>query len=313
LWSLWTDIAVPLGQNREIRRLLRRQHGVVTRRQLLDLGVTKSGISHRLRMGRLRPLHRGVFIVGGREVGGLERWMAAVLACGPGSLLSHQSAAELWGIRKPAGGPIEVSVPATARHRPRGIRVHRRSGLTDLDRAIRSGIPVTNPSRTLADLAGSLSPEQLEAAINEADKLDRIDPIRLRETLEQLRGQRGAGTVLRVLDRRTFRLTDSELERRFLRLVRSAGLAMPQTGVRVNGFRVDFFWPELGLVVETDGLRYHRTPAQQAKDRRRDQVHTAAGLTTLRFTHAQIRFEAADVEGLLIAVVERLSRRRRAA
>jgi very-short-patch-repair endonuclease len=239
--------------------------------------------------------------------------MAAVLACGPGTLLSHQSAAELWGIRKPAGGPIEVSVPATARRRPRGIRVHRRRGLTDRDRAIRSGVPVTNPARTMADLAGSLSPEQLEAAVNEADKHDLIDPERLRRTLDDMSGEPGVPVLRRLLDRRTFRLTDSELERRFLLLIRSAGLPMPETGVRVNGFRVDFFWPELGLIVETDGLRYHRTPAQQARDRRRDQVHTAAGLITLRFTHAQIRFGAAEVERLLTTVITRHSQRRRAA
>ena len=92
-------------------------------------------------------------------------------------------------------------------------------------------------------------------------------------------------------------------------MVRVAGLPTPQTGVRLNGFRADFFWPELGLVVETDGLRYHRTPAQQARDRRRDQVHTAAGLTTLRFTHAQVRFEAAEVREVLLQVAAHLGRR----
>jgi very-short-patch-repair endonuclease len=108
-------------------------------------------------------------------------------------------------------------------------------------------------------------------------------------------------------------LTDSELERMFLRLVRAVGLPTPQTGVRLNGFRVDFFWPELGLVVETDGLRYHRTPARQARDRRRDQVLTAAGLTTLRFTHTQIRFENEEVRAVLLRVVASLSQRRAAA
>jgi very-short-patch-repair endonuclease len=121
-----------------------------------------------------------------------------------------------------------------------------------------------------------------------------------------MRGERGASTLTRLLDRRVFRLTDSELERRFLRLVRSASQPVPQTGVRVNGYRVDFFWPDIGLVVETDGLRYHRTPAEQARDRRRDQLHTAAGLTTLRFTHAQVRFEPDEVKETLSRVVERL-------
>jgi very-short-patch-repair endonuclease len=172
---------------------------------------------------------------------------------------------------------------------------------------------VTRPARTLADLAPRLSPAHLESAINEADRLDLIDPGRLRQAVEEMRGQPGAGTILRLLDRQVFRLTDSELERTFLRLIRKAGLPTPQTRVQVHGFRVDFFWSNLGLVVETDGLRYHRTASQQVRDRRRDQVHTAAGLTTLRFTHAQVQYEFADVIDILTRVVAGLVARRAAA
>jgi Protein of unknown function (DUF559) len=100
-----------------------------------------------------------------------------------------------------------------------------------------------------------------------------------------------------------------ELERRFLRLACAGGVPPPRTAHRLNGFKVDFCWPELGLVVETDGLRYHRTPAEQARDRLRDQVHTAAGFTSLRFTHAQVRFDPAHVKATLIATVERLRQR----
>jgi very-short-patch-repair endonuclease len=104
-----------------------------------------------------------------------------------------------------------------------------------------------------------------------------------------------------ILDRRTFRLTKEELERRFLPLARKAGLPVPLTGQWVNDFEVDFYWPDLGLVVETDGLRYHRTPAEQARDRLRDQAHTAAGLTQLRFTHEQVRYEPGHVVRILAA------------
>ena len=103
-----------------------------------------------------------------------------------------------------------------------------------------------------------------------------------------------------------FLLTDSELERRFLRLIRGTGLPTPQTGVWVSGFKVDFFWPDLGLVVETDGLRYHRTAAQQSRDRQRDQAHAAAGLTTLRFSHSQIAFDGRRVRDTLARVARRL-------
>lgn len=114
------------------------------------------------------------------------------------------------------------------------------------------------------------------------------------------------GKLRDLIDRRTFRLTDSELERRFLSLVEAAGLPMPQTGRRLNGFKVDFFWPDLGLVVETDGLTYHRTPAQQGRDLVRDQAHTAAGLSRLRFSHAQVRFEPDYVIETLVSTARRL-------
>jgi very-short-patch-repair endonuclease len=141
--------------------------------------------------------------------------------------------------------------------------------------------------------------------VNETDKLGLIDPEMLRSVVEDHRGVDGISALRAVLDRRTFTLTDSELERRFVRLVDRAGLPRPLTQQRVNGFRVDFFWPELGLVVETDGLRYHRTPAQQSRDRIRDQAHVAAGFTALRFTHAQVRFEPRQVISTLREVAER--------
>ena len=144
--------------------------------------------------------------------------------------------------------------------------------------------------------------------MNEADKRDLVDPESLRAALDGLTGRRGVPALHTILDRRTFTLTDSELERRFLPIPARAGLAPPRTGQYVNGFKVDFYWPDLGLVVETDGLRYHRTPAQQARDRLRDQAHTAAGLTSLRFTHAQIRFEPGHVQRTLNLVARRLCR-----
>ena len=148
----------------------------------------------------------------------------------------------------------------------------------------------------------------VEAAINEADKLDLCDPERLRAELEDLPAWTGIDKLRRILDRRTFTTTDTELERRFLPIARRAGLPSPLTQHWLNGFRVDFYFPDLKLVVETDGLRYHRTPAQQARDRLRDQAHLAAGLTPLRFTHAQVRFDRSYVRGTLATVAARLLR-----
>jgi very-short-patch-repair endonuclease len=292
-----------------IWRLARRQHGVVSRRQLLEFGLSPSAIYHRVRRGRLHRLGRGIFAVGRPEVDQLGRWMGAVLACGSHALLSHRSAAELWEIRPLGAGPIEVSVPIRAKPRVRGVVVHRRRALASSDRRIHLGIPVTSPARTLIDLASRFTAPRLEAAVSEADKLDLIDPEALAVAIQKMRRQPGTAIMRRLLDRRTFALTDSELERHFLRLVRSSNLPMPETGRDLRGFRADFYWPKLGLVVETDGLRYHRTPSQQNRDRRRDQTFAAAGLTALRFTHSQVRFEAAYVRRTLTEVIQRLMER----
>ena len=172
----------------------------------------------------------------------------------------------------------------------------------------RDGIPVTGLVQTLVDLAAALAPRAVERLVNEADRLDLIDPPALRRELEAHRCEPGVKPLRILLDRRTFRLTDSELERRFLRIVERARLPLPLTRQTLNGFRVDFFWPDLGLVVETDGLRYHRTAAQQARDHVRDQAHLAAGLTPLRFTHAQVRYESSYVRATLLSVALRLKR-----
>jgi very-short-patch-repair endonuclease len=151
-----------------------------------------------------------------------------------------------------------------------------------------------------------LERDELEAAINEADKRDLIDPEALSAAVAAAPRRPGLGVLRETLDRRTFTRTDTWLERRFLPIARRVGLPPPLTQQWVNGFRVDFYWPDLGLVVETDGLRYHRTPAEQAQDRIRDQAHTAAGLTPLRFTRAQVRFDPEQVEAILGTVVRRL-------
>jgi very-short-patch-repair endonuclease len=232
--------------------------------------------------------------------------MAAVLRCGPDAVLSHATAASLWEIIAARLGRIELSVPPAVTRRIPSLVVHRRS-LSAAEVTVRRGIPVTTPICTLVDLAASLPPSRLEDAINEADKRGLTDPETLRSALDGIDPRPGVARLRQVLDRRAFTLTDSELERRFLPIARAVGLPLPETGRQVNGFKVDFHWPHLGLVVETDGLRYHRTPAQQARDRVRDQTHTAAGLTCLRFTHAQVRFEPDRVRATLAAVGRRLT------
>src|SRR4051812_11746224 len=160
--------------------LARRQHGVVARSQLTALGFTRKALEHRISRGRLHVVHRGVYAAGRPELTQHGRWMAAVLACGPGAALSHHSAGQLWGILPHRPGPIHVSVSAARRPKRTRIVTHRRASLETTHRL---GIPLTRPTATLTDLATQLRRDALEAAINEADKLDVIDPERLRQTI----------------------------------------------------------------------------------------------------------------------------------
>lgn len=273
------------------------QHGVVTRQQLLALGVSPAAIRHRLRRGRLHPVGRGVYAVGRRELSQDGRWMAAVLVCGVDALLSHRSAAELWRMVPRRSGPIDVAVRPEVTRRRSWIRTHRKAS-PGPRRSVRN-IPVTDPITTLVDLAGCAVDRETEAAVNEASHLNLVQPDRLRRELGSHRGRRGVGALARLLDRDTYVLTDTELERLFLPLARSAGLGLPGGQVWLSRTRVDFYWPRLGLVVECDSLRFHRTAAKQAQDVRRDQEHVRAGRRALRVTHHQVRHEPEYVVALL--------------
>jgi len=273
----------------------------------MERGLTEKAIAHRLRVGRLHRLWRGVYAVGRPEVSQHGWWMAAVLSCGPLALLSHRSAAALWGIvTGPAEKEIEVVVPGELRRRRQGVRLRRRTDLSPEHRRDVVGIPVTDPVSTLVDLASCVVEWRVEKAINDADRLGLIGVEALRAELQSLRPRPGMACLRRLLGGDA--LTDTGLEREFLVIVREAGLSMPTTQAWVNGYRVDFYWPDLGLVVETDGWRHHRTPGEQATDRRRDQAHTKAGLTTLRFAERQIRHEPWQVKAILSAVMRRLTR-----
>jgi very-short-patch-repair endonuclease len=247
---------------------------------------------------------RGVYAVGRPQVSRFGRWMAAVLSCGPDAVLSHETAAALWEIRPSKDLSIHLSLPRAQYPRRGNVFVHRRS-LAENDVGERHGLPVTTPICTLIDMAVRLDRDPLEAAINEADKLNLVGPDSLRSAIDQVGRRPGVGVLREVLDYRTFTLTQSQLERIMLPIARRAGLDKPETSIWVHGFLVDFFWRQLGLVAETDGLRYHRTPQQQARDRFRDQSLTAMGLTVLRFTRAQVRYEPDYVEMRLRQIRER--------
>lgn len=250
----------------------------------------------------------GVYAVGWPALNQKRCWMAAVLAGGEGAALNHRSAATLWEIGSEEDGRIDVSVRRRCELRRPGIQFHGPS-LRAEDILRRDDIPLTSPSQTLLDLATELDPVPLERAVNDADKRDLIDPEALRDELVRLQGEPGVRPLRHLLDKLFFRLSDSDLEIYFRRIVRSAQLPIPLSKQRVNDFEVDFFWPDLGLVVETDGLRYHRTPSAQMRDARRDRAHVMAGMTPLRFTHYEIRYEPSRVRAALTKTTTLLRQR----
>lgn len=302
------------------------QHGIVARAQLLALGFSAAAIQHRIAYGRLHPVARGVYAVGWPYLDRRRRWAAAILAAaagdkaahlptepylGKGTMLSHRSAAALWGIGTERQGAIDLSVLRVQAVRRTGLVVHRRPTLSASEVRLHDDLPVTSPVQTLVDLATELDPIATERAVNDADKRDLIDPESLRLALDDHAGEPGVRPLRRILDRLTFRLSDSDLEIHFRPIAASAGLTSPRSKQGVNGFEVDFFWPDLGLVVETDGLRYHRTPSAQKRDARRDRAHILAGMTPLRFTHYEIRYEPRRVRAELSRALAMLQKRSR--
>lgn len=239
---------------------------------------------------------QGVYVVGWPQTTRKQRWMAAVLACGDGAALSHLSAAALWGIAR-EGDAIEVSVKREKR-RP-GVRSRIRPGLPPPQIEVRDRIRVTSPLQTLIDIALELTTNRLERAVNDADKLELIDPEALRDGLDDHAGEPGVKPLRTLLDKDTFVLSDTDLEVLFRPIAVAAGLPPEMTKHVVNDYEVDFYWHSLGLVVETDGLRYHRTAAAQRRDAVRDNEHVASGFTRLRFTHWQVKHEPGYVRAIL--------------
>ena len=256
-------------------------------------------------------MYAGVYAVGRPVASQKGKWMAAVLACGHGAALSGDHATALYGLLGVPRTAIEVSIPAGRRATTRpGLRVRRRRAF---ETTRHDGIPVTTVACTLVDLAARSGRKRTERAINQADIHGLIDPEALRAELSGLAPRPGLKQLRSWLDRSTFRLTRSQLERLFLPIADRAGLPLPQTRAVVNGYEVDFWWPDLGLVVEADSLKYHRTPQQQARDRLRDQAHARSDTRWLRFTDEQIAFEPDYVASTLRDVAARIAAGRAAA
>jgi predicted transcriptional regulator of viral defense system len=275
-------------RHRRVAELAKRQHGVVSRKQLESLGVGRGSIRRQLRAGRLSRVYDGVYAVGQIRLPLRGRWTAAVLACGDEAVLSHWSSAALWGLLANRSRLPHVSTPRN-RHRRSGIILHRVS-LHAEERATRDGIPVTSIPRTLLDLAaGEADRDLLGGTLEEADRLHLLELKKVEDLLRRRRGQPGSRRLARVLaEHHEPPPARSELERRFLRLCADAGLPAPSVNVLVEGLEVDAFWPKQRLVVEVDGFAHHRSRSAFEADRARDVRLRLAGYEVLRFTYRQV-------------------------
>jgi predicted transcriptional regulator of viral defense system len=273
--------------DRRVAELAARQWGVVSLAHLRAAGLSDDAVQRRVGAGRLHRLHQGVYAVGHTVLKREGRWLAAVLACGEGAVLSHRSAAAHWGLLQSEATRTDVTTPRT-RAAKATIRLHRSHSLIARDTTTHQGIPITSVARTLLDLAATVRPDRLERALAQAEHLELYDHRAITELLARSNGHRGrkALTEATALEPK---LTRSDWEIRMLRLVRTAALPEPVVNEPLDApdhgeCKPDFHWPAHNLIVETDGWWTHRTRAAFESDRAKDAALTAAGYRVVRFT-----------------------------
>jgi very-short-patch-repair endonuclease len=238
-----------------------------------------------LRSGALLREHRGVYRVGHRAPSVEARYLAAVLACGEGALLSGRAAAYLFGLLK---GPVPTpEVTTRTERRVEGVRTRRCRARVCLDATTRRGIPVTTVATTLIDLAAVLNADELARACHEAGVRYRATPAQVERVLARRPTSPGAAQLRRILSGDT-RVTLSRLEARFLERLLEAGLPLPHTNRRAGGRRVDCRWPERRLTIELDGYRYHHSRYAWEQDRRREREARARGDEFRRYTFGDV-------------------------
>lgn len=273
----------------QVASLAARQHGAVSRRQLLGLGLSGRQIDGAAKAGRLHRVHRGVFAVGHPRLSELGRWSAAVLACGSGAGLGYRSAAVLWALRASSAPTIELVVPRNSRSVRTGVLVHRHPDLASDELTVHHGIVVTSVARTLLDLASVVSADQLRRAIGQAETLELFDLRAVTPLLDRRPRHRGARPLAAALESWTdLPRTRSALEEQFPELCRRHGLPTPLMNSTVDGIEVDALFPDHGVAVELDGRRFHAGRTQWENDHERRARLVAAGWTLLAFTYRQV-------------------------
>ena len=270
-----------------IARIAGRAHGVVARRELLAAGVSRTQIEKRLACGALLTVHRGVYRVGHRAPSLEATYVAAVKAAGEGALLCGLAAGYVHGLLRRVRTPPPPEVRAPTGRRVKGIAVRRSRRMGRRDATTWNGIPVTTVPRTLVDLAAALSFDDLAIACHEAGVRHRTTPVQVEAVLERCPNLRGAGKLRRVL-RGEAHVTLSKLEKRFLQLLRDAGLPLPQTNRPAGTKRVDCRWPEHRLTVELDSYRFHNSRHAWEQDHRREREARAREDDFRRYTWADV-------------------------
>lgn len=292
------------GRDRTLGCLADRQYGVVSRTQLLAMGLSSDVVDRAVRSGRLRPVFRGVYAVGHTALRREGWWMAGKLAAGDGATLSHRSAAMLWGLLTGPVLPVELIGTGERGRKLTGVVAHRMR-LDPTEIVIRDGLRVTTPARTIVDLAPVLARRSLRETVERAQDLHRFRPVEIRAILDRDPGRPGTRPLsdLLALLQPDADKARSHLERIFLALVRRARLPRPAVNEVIGGRSRDFVWPKERLVVETDGYRYHSSKGAQRRDRRRDRELTALGWRPVRFTYEEVAFEPGEVARELAALL----------
>jgi hypothetical protein len=281
---------------------------VVSIRQLQQLlGYSRAGVKRMVEAGRLHRIHFGVYAVGHTDLSEQGECLAAVLAVGPGALLSYYSAGWLWGIWRGSPKPVHVTAFVPRHHTPpNGITRHRARNLSETDRAVAEGIPVTSVARTILDLALKLSGDQLRRVLERAEDLRLFDLEELRAVAERNRGHQGARRLHRALA--TYgprRFTRSEFERRFVDRLVSVGLPRPVTGWNEVGYELDVYWPEQRFGVELDTFETHGSRAAFERDRDRDLDLALAGIETVRVSERQFLDRPDEIAAQVAALLAR--------
>ena len=277
-----------------IAEIAGRQHGVISRGQLMALGLGKDSIQRRLSSGRLLHLHRSVYGVGHRNRSRQTVWMAAVLAGGQGTVLSNRPAGAAWAICSSAGR-VEVTVPR--QRRPNRRIVFHHAVLPADECTVHDGIPITTVPRTILDLATVLDVRAIERAINGAEIRRLWDELSLHDLLHRYRGRPGTRAVRTALHKRSggATLTKSDLEELFIAFADSAGFERPETNVYVQGFEVDCVCRAQRVIVEIDSWEIHRTRAAFERDREKSRILQAAGWRCVPITYLQLKHASSEV------------------